>query len=90
MDGRTSGAANEQLPVPWTLRPDGRNRWSLFRDERYVAELGMLMTGEWWACPAGEALPWPDTYASRGAVARTVVIWWIRTREAPRGRRPGR
>ncbi|GAA3387388.1 hypothetical protein GCM10020369_29670 [Cryptosporangium minutisporangium] len=44
-----------------------------------IAELGVLSTGEWWICPLGEALPWAETYGSRGAAVRAVLVWWLHT-----------
>jgi hypothetical protein len=66
-------------PSPWRVRPLGRNRWLLVREGEPIAELGVLSTGEWWVCPIGEGLPWAETYASRGAASRAVMIWWLHT-----------
>jgi hypothetical protein len=64
---------------PWWIRPEGRTRWLLLRKEEQIAELGMLGTGEWWICPVSEALPWAETYGSRGAAIRAIVTWWLHT-----------
>lgn len=74
-----SGAGTEEPRPPWSLRPEGRTHWMLVREDQGVAELGMLGTGEWWICPVGEGLPWAETYGSRGAAIRAVVVWWLHT-----------
>ncbi|MFI5953450.1 hypothetical protein [Cryptosporangium sp. NPDC051539] len=69
---------------PWRIRPHERNRWLLSREAEPIAVLGVLGTGEWWICPAGESLPWPETYWTREAAARAVMLWW-RYRRAREG-----
>jgi hypothetical protein len=80
---RAEAVTEQQAPdeerSPWWVRPEGRNRWWLFRADRWIAELGVLSTGEWWICPDGEVLPWAETYGSRGAAVRAVVTWWLHT-----------
>lgn len=64
---------------PWCIRPLGRNRWLLLREDDPIAVLGVLSTAEWWVCPIGEALPWAETYGCRGAATRAVIVWWLHT-----------
>jgi hypothetical protein len=63
----------------WRILPEGRNRWSLEREEEPIAVLGVLGTLEWWVAPVHEGMPWAETYGSRGAATRAVVIWWLHT-----------
>jgi hypothetical protein len=80
-----SGSADDDPPSPWQLRPRPRTRWLLLREEVPIAELGVLSTGEWWICPVDEALPWAETYGSRGAATRAVLVWWLHTHPFPDG-----
>ena len=77
--GEQGRAGSAPAVSPWRLRPVGRNRWLLVREDVPIAELGVLGTAEWWVCPIGEALPWAETYGCRSAASRAVIVWWLHT-----------
>ena len=67
-------------PAGWRIRPSANRHWWLYRSDRWVAEFGVLGTGEWWVCPTGEVLPWGTTFATAAAAIDAVVTWWMVTR----------
>lgn len=70
-------------PPGWVVRRHSERRWWLFRDQRAVAEFGVLASGEWWACPDGEALPWPTTYPTSAGAVAALTTWWTAHRSSP-------
>jgi hypothetical protein len=92
IDGGRAGSVSERADAPceeesarWRIQPEGRNRWLLLREEEPIAELGRLGTGEWWVSPVADGLPWAETYASRPAASRAVVVWWLHTHPFAQG-----
>lgn len=67
-------------PDGWHVRRQRERQWYLYHGERWVSELGVLTTGEWWVCPDGEVLPWGRTFTTSTEAIDAVVRWWRFTR----------
>lgn len=67
-------------PPGWVVRRHAPRRWWVFRDQRFVAELGVLATGDqWWICPDGDPLPWARTHSTPQAAIEAFTTWWAAT-----------
>ena len=70
------------IPVPdgWSARRQGKRHWWVLEGRRYVAELDLLRTGEWWLCPDPDTLPWGQTFPTAHAAVDALFTWWKATR----------
>lgn len=66
-------------PPGWVIRRHAERQWWVFRDQRAVAQVGVMSTGEWWVCPDGDPLPWGTTYSSAAEAVEALVRWWAHT-----------
>lgn len=63
----------------WSLHRRSARAWWAYRGGEWVAEVGVLATGEWWVCPDGEVLPWAATYPSLREAVAAVATWRAHT-----------
>lgn len=66
-------------PAGWSVRRHSQRRWWVYRHQDVVAEIGVFFTGEWWAWPGGEALPWAASYRTPSEAVGALTDWWEHT-----------
>ena len=63
----------------WSLRRRSSRAWWVFRGDAWMAEVGVLGTGEWWVCPDGDTLPWAATFPTLREAVGALATWWTHT-----------
>jgi hypothetical protein len=60
----------------WRVSRRAERSWWVYRGERYVGEVGVIGTGEWWVRPDGDALPWAAMHGDIRKAVGALASWW--------------